>query len=252
MSKDDDSSPPQELFLYEAGGGRAKELVWSKKDDAMIRCISQGDNGGLWNCDANTGVCAQTYSLGISRWFSELLALDQYNEQWVATSIYPAGVVKLLNLQCLGDDRLIRHNADCISVVAFCPSGSYVATGGDHRILQVWDIIGRQVKNDQEEAAAIPCTLRLYGLESKVTSVAFSLGSDASRWIAASNVDGRVGAWDVTSGKCMASLNSDDKKAVATVIFTPDGTMLATAGNDGMVRFWSRAHWVMTTNNTAC
>jgi WD40 repeat protein len=141
-------------------------------------------------------------------------------------------VVKLLNLENLGDDRLLRHNADCINDICFAPKGNFVVTAGDHGIVQVWDCVSGNSMH------------RLYGLEAHISSVA----TDGAT-IAASDVNGNIQVWSPITGKQLSRLEGHDK-SVNTVVFTPDGSMLATAGNDGTIRFWNRALWSSSTTTT--
>lgn len=230
-----------EIPLLEEGANLATHLAFSTCFDSIIHCIST--EGALWQCDLITGHCRQTRSLGISRWFSEMLTLSQ-NQKWVATSIFHTGVVKLLNLETLGDDRLLRHNADYINAICFDPSGMFVVTAGDHGIIQLWACEPDGKNSSQGEGSSFSSHSlihRLHGLEAHISSVATD-----GVVIAASDVNGYIQVWSASTGGKLANLEGHDK-SVNTVVFTPDGSMLVTAGNDGKIRFWIRSLWTSTT-----
>eukprot|EP00539_Tryblionella_compressa_P016462 CAMPEP_0178836068 /NCGR_PEP_ID=MMETSP0746-20121128/11974_1 /TAXON_ID=913974 /ORGANISM="Nitzschia punctata, Strain CCMP561" /LENGTH=446 /DNA_ID=CAMNT_0020498707 /DNA_START=186 /DNA_END=1523 /DNA_ORIENTATION=+ len=254
-----------ELRLKEAGGGMATKLQFSPNGRYLL-CTTQSNE--LWACNIATGQFCQAFSLGVSRWFSRLMAVTvhpQTGAVMVATSSAVLKLVHLLKRSENSDDRtsdgttnrILDHSADTLTCFSFSPCGSHAVAGGNYGFLKLWknirmtgsnsDSIGnRNMMGDDspEENDAI----RLRGLTSHVNSVAFSCDG---QWVAASGMSGAVKVWNVplacsNSVYPVASLfdPSTSKNdtftpiGVNTIAFTPDGNMLAATGNDGSIRFW--------------
>jgi WD40 repeat protein len=212
----------RQIALFESGGGRAKELrfIENENDDSSETIICASSQG-IWKFDLKTGLCRQVFSLGVARWYTHVLAIDTANGHWLATSEDHAGLVTLLNNHS-GARVVIRHNADFVSDVAFSPS--FVATGGDHGIVQIWDRRHGELVE------------RLYGLVANVTSIAFHPDGLS---LAAADDTGRL----LVSSRSGEFCTQTASRSINKVVFTPDGSMLVAAGNDGKLSFWSRSTW---------
>jgi WD40 repeat protein len=132
----------------------------------------------------------------------------------------------------------MRHGDDAngsnsyIEAIAFSPDGSRIATGGSDSTLRVWD--GRT-------GIAIGMPLRL---QSHVTTVTFS--PDGQR-LAAGMDDFTAHLWDARTlspiGPILRPSKEGEWQELARrlthgVVFSPDGTRLATAMSDNTVRMW--------------
>jgi WD40 repeat protein len=130
--------------------------------------------------------------------------------------------------------------------VAFSPDGKRLATGGADKAVTFWDAAGGQELQS------------LKGHRSDVLNVAFS---PDGRRLASIDGDGVVKIWDAAKGRELLTLgrllSTDSGRAdnaregdkgeevsgiaypsKVSVMFSPDGAQLVSAGWDGTVRFW--------------
>jgi WD40 repeat protein len=99
-------------------------------------------------------------------------------------------------------------------------------------LILLWDVAsGKEIR-------------RFEGLQDDLKSVAFS---PDGKTLAAASRNGRVGLWDVATGRERLYIVAHPGHADASfsgspcVAFSPDGKTLATAGNDRAIRFWDPA-----------
>ena len=227
--------------LFENVGHRAKRISFlnNRKNNGNTKVVCASSHG-VWNYDVRTGRCHSIFSLGIARWYAHLISIatgppgSNNNSNWLATSEDHAGQVKLVNMNDTGKSLVIYHNADYITDVAF--SKDYVATGGDHGIVQIWD---------RQDGTQVD---RLYGLTSNITSMAFHpdgmvlAGADDGGNIIVSTENGEF-CLTPTPSPPTGTSSSSSKSGINKITFTPDGSMLVAAGNDGKISFWTRSIW---------
>ncbi len=143
------------------------------------------------------------------------------------------------------------HNTETYGV-AFSPDGSRIASASGDGALKLWDVsTGRE-------------TFTLKGHLAKAYSVAFS---PDGKWIVSAGVDGMLKTRDPATGRETLSLGGTLKlwdaatgrqtlilkghtDAVTTVVFSPDGSRIASSSWDKTVKLWNTAtgHDMLTLN----
>ena len=186
----------------------------------------------LWDVETNTNIASLEGHRGrvASMAFSpdgKILASGSDDE-----------TVKLWDVETNTNIASLEGHTDRVASVAFSPDGKILASGGGtfDETVKLWDV----------ETNTNTATLE--GHTDGVSSVAFSPDGK----ILASGVgdaffpaffpepsDNRVTLWDVASGEPIATLGGHTGE-VWSVTFSPDGTMLASAGGtfDNTVKLW--------------
>ncbi len=110
-----------------------------------------------------------------------------------------------------------------VNSVCFHPNGVLIASGGDDKDVQIFDL--KQQRIDKI----------LQGHKAVIWHVAFS---PDGRLLASGSFDQMVRIWDVDSGQCLHIL-SGHTNALTTIVFHPVLPLIATASSDATVRLWS-------------
>ena len=132
------------------------------------------------------------------------------------------GTAQIVDLASAGKPLEITHGG-FIHAVAFAHGGELVASGGNDRVIRLWNASSGE-------------SLRvLAGHEDAVLSVAFS---PDDRWLLSSSYDGTARLWDVASGSTLAVLQGHSWW-VWQAAFSADASRIVTAGQDGRAIVWS-------------
>lgn len=168
---------------------------------------------------------------------------------------------------CVLQDESTGDNGDLyIRSVCFSPDGKYLATGAEDKLIRVWDIAARTIRNTfaghEQDIYSLDFardgrtiasgsgdrTVRLWDIEQSaniltltiedgVTTVAIS---PDTKYVAAGSLDKSVRVWEIARGYLVERLEGPDghKDSVYSVAFSPNGRELVSGSLDKTIKMW--------------
>jgi WD40 repeat protein len=217
----EDASPQDELLTLTGHTDCVNVLAFHPTRPVLA---TGGSDGTLRLWDTRAGFApAGVFQPGAGN--VDALAFDPAGERLAVADhggkrcgILDAGTMKLRVQLATRDDEMPHR-------LAFSPEG--LVAGCDYETILVWDAGTGAVRH------------RLYGHRGRIFSIAFGRGA-AARLLVSACTSGDVRVWDPTSGARVKLLEHPGAMAVA---FCPDGSRMATAGWDRVVRVWDTTSW---------
>jgi WD40 repeat protein len=110
-----------------------------------------------------------------------------------------------------------------VRAIVFSRDGKILATGGDDRIIRLWD------------TATGECIDKWERHSDRINCIDFSADGEL---LASGSDDGSAKLWVLNSGQCLKSLEAHTS-AVRSLSFSPEKNLLATCGDDQTAKLWN-------------
>jgi WD40 repeat protein len=250
-----DATTGRHVLTYRGHSSPVNTIAWSG-----ARIASGNDDVQVW--DAATGNNAFIY-LGYSR------GVGVYALTWSpdGTLIASGGYDRAVQVWKAADGtRLINHtgHTDYVLAVAWSPDGMYIASGGHDKTVRVWDGTSRNPNpiftyNDHSEgvsalawspdskriaSGAYDKTVRVWDATTGKNQIVYQGHTSevyAVAWfgkrIVSASTDKTAQIWDASNGRHIFTYQGHTGEIYA-VAWSPDGTRIASGGQDGIVQVW--------------
>jgi len=231
-----DVSTKKALWSAKTGGGFLSGVAYSPDGS---RIASTSDNHiQLW--DAATGKSLQTLTASMTAVNSVVFSPDGKHFAISGGASAPAPAPKQDKLLAGVDKNttkqiqiwnaatgkslktLVTQTGDYVNWVAYSPNGTYLASGGQDKMVRIWDLVTGKVVHI------------LSGHTDQIDSVAYS--PDGAH-VASGSDDNTIRIWDAATGRCLHTL-SGHKQMVNSVAYSKDGAHLASGSSDNTIRIW--------------
>jgi WD domain, G-beta repeat len=136
-----------------------------------------------------------------------------------------AGIIKSWRVIDGEELNSIDTQQNKVNALAISPDGKLLISGGSDKTIKIWDL-----------TLSIEHLVTLKYHQLSVNSLAFNPVKSGVKFASVSS-DRRVLLWGLES-KIPLAIFTAHTQAVKTLAFSPDGKLLATAGDDGFIQIW--------------
>jgi WD40 repeat protein len=233
-SSPDPMTQPQKPELVVQTGHQSVRAVAFSPDGKLV---ATGGGGTLKLWEVASG--RELRTLSHATW-AEAVAFSP-DGKLVATAGWDK-TAKLWEVASGRELRTLTGHTSRVNAVAFSPDGKVVATASGDRTAKLWEVASGRELRTLAHATSVEAVA--FSPDGKVVATGVWLLVDRYLGGLVERLrDDTVKLWDVASGRELYTLagHKPGLFTAASLAFSPDGTLLATAGRDGTAKLWEVA-----------
>ncbi|MEV6276139.1 hypothetical protein [Nocardia sp. NPDC051832] len=199
-------------------GGRASRMLAVSSEGSKVASVSTDGAVSVWSADTGIPVAAPVRVPG-----GQLLAISYGANDRLLTAVGADSSIQVVAVdtgQPLGDP--LTDHANGYVFADFSTDGRWIATVDGGGMVRIWDAETGRRKGEPIDSDEGPSAL--------------AISSDGE--LVALGGYGRVGIWQVGTGRIALGPMTDHVGSVHKAAFSLDGRWLATVGSDATVRLW--------------
>ncbi|CAG0879920.1 unnamed protein product [Darwinula stevensoni] len=133
----------------------------------------------------------------------------------------------------------------CVNCVRWSPSGRYLASGGDDKVIMIWQL-GRHGGGSTAFGSSVVnvepwrCAATLRGHSGDVFDLAWS---PSEEWLASCSVDNTIYIWNAVRWPEVVTILRGHSGLVKGLAWDPVGKYIASQADDKSLRVWRTADW---------
>ncbi len=233
---------PDNKAFYSAGSD-GRILKWNLEDknytlvaeNSMVNRVIDISDDGKWIACGTDGNGVQLFRTGSDRTEPMILigednrirTLDFLPDNERMFSAGTGGVITLWNLES-GRSNVFATTDSPVDVLVVSRDGKYLAAGTRNGKIIIWE-----VENDQA----------WFVLHENAGNSVLALDfGEGDKLLASGDLQGNVMIWDFMSRSMLNNLRGH-RARITQMKFSPDGSLLASASNDGSARIWETANF---------